>query len=270
MASGISDQGLVLVESEQGSVVMRAALDDGMRQGDVFAPMHWTDQFASSGPAGTLVHALTDPVSGQPDLKGTRVRIAAIAETWRGVLLRVADGVPEFSANVWWAKAPVKAGHVFELVGWAPLEREVHSENVLRRLLQIPADAELASYSDPGRAMFRYAGIAQGRLAACVFFGPPGMEFSGAGQARQLLGNPISVMDRMALLAGLSPAREHSGKTVCACFSVSEEDIRAAIRDRGLSTPAAIGAALKAGTNCGSCIPELKKLLGASTPSMVN
>ena len=42
--------------------------------------MHWTDQFASSGPIDRLVHAITDPVSGQPDLKGTPVRVAAIAE----------------------------------------------------------------------------------------------------------------------------------------------------------------------------------------------
>ena len=52
-------------------------------------PMHWTDQFSSSGPIDRLVHALTDPVSGQPDLKGTRVDVAALAECWRGMLLRL-------------------------------------------------------------------------------------------------------------------------------------------------------------------------------------
>ncbi len=61
------------IESDHGSVVMRASLDEGVRPGDVFAPMHWTDQFTSSGPIDRLVHAVTDPVSGQPDLKGTKV-----------------------------------------------------------------------------------------------------------------------------------------------------------------------------------------------------
>jgi assimilatory nitrate reductase catalytic subunit len=37
--------------------------------------------------------------------------------------------------------------------------------------------------------------------------------------------------------------------------------IASAIRADRLKTPAEIGAALRAGTNCGSCIPELKKLL---------
>jgi assimilatory nitrate reductase catalytic subunit len=64
-----------------------------------------------------------------------------------------------------------------------------------------------------------------------------------------------------------SGARE-DGRTVCSCFSVSEARIRAAIRKDGLTTPAGIGALLKAGTNCGSCIPELKKLLALEAPQL--
>jgi assimilatory nitrate reductase catalytic subunit len=267
-ARGITPDGLVRVESEHGSVVMRAALDDGMRRGEIFVPMHWTDQFASCGPVGRLVHAVTDPVSGQPDLKATPVRVTAMGETWRGVLLRLADGVPEFSGHVWWAKAPAGHGHAFELSGWMTLEGEVHSEGALRRLLQIPAGAELISYSDPARAMFRYAGIVAGRLAACVFFGPPGAQFPAIDRAKMLLGQETGALERVALLAGLKPVHKH-GKIVCACFGVGEEEIRDAIRGQGLRTPAAIGAAVKAGTNCGSCLPEIRKLIGAMAPAPV-
>ena len=51
-----------------------------------------------SGPVDRLVHALTDPVSGQPDLKGTPVRVTAITEAWRGALLRLDGGEPELSS----------------------------------------------------------------------------------------------------------------------------------------------------------------------------
>ena len=47
----------------------------------------------------------------------------------------------------------------------------------------------------------------------------------------------------------------------------SPGNILAAIQADGLTTPAQIGARLKAGTNCGSCIPELKKLL-QSVPAL--
>jgi assimilatory nitrate reductase catalytic subunit len=74
----------------------------------------------------------------------------------------------------------------------------------------------------------------------------------------------------MALLAGLDPAGgKAEGKIVCACFSISEDSICNAIRDGGLTTPASVGKALKAGTNCGSCIPEIKKLISANAPSRV-
>jgi assimilatory nitrate reductase catalytic subunit len=269
-ARGIAERGLVRVESAQGAVVMRATVDEGVRPGDVFAPMHWTDQFASSGPIDRLVHALTDPVSGQPDLKGTPVSVGAVTEIWRGNLLRLAGGEPELSDKVWWAKVQAGAGFAFELAGWERLDSEIQSETVLRRLLHIPADAELVSYSDPRAATFRYAGIVQGRLTACAFFGPPGADFAGALSAKSLLGRAIEPAERMALLAGLDPAGgKADGKIVCSCFFVSEDSICGAIRDGGLTTPAAIGKALKAGTNCGSCIPEIKKLIGANAPSRV-
>ncbi len=263
-ARGITDKGLARIESDHGTVVMRVSLDEGVRPGDIFAPMHWSDQFTSSGPIDRLVHAAVDPVSGQPDLKGTKVRVDAMTEAWRGHLLRLTGGEPELSDALWWSKAPLASGFAFELAGWNPLQREVHSEGILRRLLRISADAELVSYSDPRKAMFRYAGILHGRLEACVFFGPPGADFAGVEQAKALLGREISAMERIALLAGTSTSGTRaSGKIVCSCFSVSQESILAAIQADGLTTPAQIGARLKAGTNCGSCIPELKKLLQA-------
>jgi uroporphyrinogen-III synthase len=67
---------------------------------------------------------------------------------------------------------------------------------------------------------------------------------------------------RLSLLAGLEPAAASDGKIVCACFSVGEASICSAIRAKKLTTPAEIGAVLQAGTNCGSCIPELKTAAG--------
>ncbi len=70
-------------------------------------------------------------------------------------------------------------------------------------------------------------------------------------------------MARLALLAGVLPgAPARNGKIVCACFAVGEAAIRDAIDVRRLASPAEIGAALGAGTNCGSCIPEIPQALG--------
>lgn len=48
---------------------------------------------------------------------------------------------------------------------------------------------------------------------------------------------------------------EWQGETalICSCFGVSEKDVVAAIRYRGVSTVEAIGEQCRAGTGCGSC-----------------
>ena len=51
-----------------------------------------------------------------------------------------------------------------------------------------------------------------------------------------------------------------AGPIVCACFGVGRTTICDAIAS-GARSAAELGRRLKAGTNCGSCIPELKRLI---------
>ena len=262
-SQNISGGSLVRLESRHGALVMRVDVDPAQRPGELFAPIHWTDEFSSSGPIGALVHAVTDPVSGQPDLKGTPVRLAALPEKWRGSLYRLQGGDPGLGGNVWWSRAPAGPGFAFELAGWGPLSREIHSEALLRRLLTIPADAELVSFSDPRKAMFRYAGFQDTKLRACVFFASPEAGFPGNELVPALLDRELSLQQRLSLLSGVG-AGDNASHIVCSCFGVTEAAICAA-RQNGAGTLAAIGGLLKAGTNCGSCIPELTSLLAGAT-----
>jgi len=52
-----------------------------------------------------------------------------------------------------------------------------------------------------------------------------------------------------------------AGPIVCACFSVGLATIRDAIQSGAATSVDAIGQALRAGTNCGSCLPELKRIV---------
>ena len=52
-----------------------------------------------------------------------------------------------------------------------------------------------------------------------------------------------------------------TGPIVCSCFSVGRSTLLRAIRTQTLVSAEQIGKALRAGTNCGSCVPELKALL---------
>jgi assimilatory nitrate reductase catalytic subunit len=52
------------------------------------------------------------------------------------------------------------------------------------------------------------------------------------------------------------------GRIVCNCLNVAESDIVAAVTAG--ADLAALQAALKCGTECGSCVPELKRLLAGN------
>ncbi len=76
---------------------------------------------------------------------------------------------------------------------------------------------------------------------------------------------PLKPADRAGLLSGrpADPAAAADAPTVCACFSVKQNHIVDAIA-QGCRTPADIGQRIKAGTNCGSCVPELRRLIAAT------
>src|SRR5262249_36882774 len=113
-----------------------------------------------------------------------------------------------------------------------------------------------------------------GRIETCLFVGPA----HDAGDwdvvktlfAQGALGNEA----RATLLSGQSSeGLASAGPIVCACFGVGRSTICDAVA-AGADTAGKIGARLKAGTNCGSCIPELKRLIAqagsaASEPSRV-
>ena len=97
------------------------------------------------------------------------------------------------------------------------------------------------------------------KLAPQLDLSPRSNELPAAAYGRQLLSPgarpPIAVAAR--------------GRQVCSCFDVSESAIAAELdsieRERAALSPEAALAALqqrlKCGTNCGSCIPELKRIV---------
>jgi assimilatory nitrate reductase catalytic subunit len=257
---GARDGGLARIESRHGAAVLRIRLTREQRPGEVFAPMHWTDRFASAGPVDRLVGAAVDPLSGQPELKATPVSLTPLPTLWRGLLLRRSE--TPLAGDFHWSRLPLAAGHSFALAGWHGLPRGAAAEAWITALLGAPAAAERVLYADARRGIFRHASILDGRLDAVLFLA------SGEGLLPErevlaaLLGQAVEPDARAGLVAAQpGGAGSERGRLVCACFGVGLRTLQDAIRSRRLTSAAEIGAALRAGTNCGSCLPELDELL---------
>lgn len=259
------DGGLARLESRNGATVLPVRSSSEQRCGEIFAPFHWTDRFTSAGPINAIVDAATDPVSGQPELKATPVRVRAVVAQWHGLLLRASEHLPH--GPYYWARVPVERGHVFTLIGWEPLPSDPGADLWVSALLDAPPAAEAVTYSDPGRGTFRYASLVGTRLSACLFLARNRCSLPSRDAVTALLGAPIATERRPFLLAGDASgpaARNAPGRTICACFGVGLQTLHRAIASRRVNSLAEIGTLLRAGTNCGSCIPEIRAILSTT------
>jgi assimilatory nitrate reductase catalytic subunit len=258
-AAGIAPAGLVSVESAHGRVIVRALITDRQREGSVFLPMHWTDQLASKARADALVDAATDPISGQPGLKRTPVAIRPYEAGWYG--FAVMAGAPDVSATEYWAKAPIEGGTRIELAGLTP---PADWQAFARQLFGMSSETgEWIAYFDREAGIVRLAAFEGDRLVGALFVAPEPVALSRAFIAAAMP-EKHEGSARYRLLAGQGGAdRPDIGAILCACFQVGVNEIHAAIR-AGQASVEAVGAALKAGTNCGSCRSEIRRMVDES------
>jgi assimilatory nitrate reductase catalytic subunit len=125
----------------------------------------------------------------------------------------------------------------------------------------LPKDAQIAEFSDGGRSLTRVAAFLDGVLEGVVFVGPADA-MPRWDVVRALFAQPVlSERERRTLLSGRSAdGLADAGPLICACFGVGLSAIREAITGGAVSVDA-IGKKLRAGTNCGSCIPELRGII---------
>ncbi len=249
----IGDGDLARVESIWGAAVLRVRLEAGQVDGTLFAPMHWTATHSGTGRINALVNPAVDPLSGQPELKHTPARLSRWKPLWQGFLL--ARTPVDLSGLDYWV-ASAGDGHVrYDIAHGAALDRRLLD-------LLVGAGDDRLSYSDIAGGRRRIASFAAGRLSACLFVGPYGTlpDSTWLGELFAKADMPAHL--RRAILAGRPAAVVDLGPVVCACHGVRRVTIDDAIRN-GCDTPDAVGAATHAGTNCGSCIPELVAALAA-------
>ncbi|MGC2047940.1 MAG: molybdopterin-dependent oxidoreductase, partial [Gallionella sp.] len=261
----LQDGGLARLSSRHGNMLARVQVSDEQRIGSVFVPMHWNDVYARSARVDALAAPITDPISGQPELKHTPVYVAPCHPAWQGfVLSRDRLTLPE--AN--YCACTQGTGYWrHEIAG------DVLPEN-WRDWVQAALDCsgDLIEYRDAAMGRYRAACLQHGRLEA-VFFIAPDQRLP----EREWLASLFSqVVIDPADLAGLLAARPpkgvaaNTGRTVCACFSVGEKTIMNAIREQKLDSVEAVGMCLKAGTGCGSCVPEIRRLLAQHVSAPAN
>jgi assimilatory nitrate reductase catalytic subunit len=252
---GLAEHGFARVTTASGEGIFRVTIDPGQQRGSLCVPMHWTDQMSSGGRANLLPPKDHDPISGQPGFKNTPARIEPVVMKWAGFL--VADHDPVMPAGaVYWTKVRTAGGWLVELAG--------DCDPLALRAMLPPGDR--AEVVDEKRALVRSAVISDGQLHAALFISgdfklPP----------RDWLIDRLSHGDvsTIEILAGRSASPQPDrGPIICVCFDIGLRTILDCIAAKSLTSVAEVGAALGAGTNCGSCRPALARLLESETQTV--
>jgi len=251
---------LVKITTRWGSMVARLRTSTEIARHSIFVPIHWNSLFSSNARVGALVNPVVDPVSGEPEFKHTPARVVPFVVAWQGFALsRKQLTIRDATA---WSLALTATCWRYELAGrrvfgnWSPWAR--------RMLDASAAQEDWIEYVDRGTGVYRAAHFIDGRLEACVFLSPRPDLPSRLWLAGLFQKPVLEPQERMALLIGAPiEAGVDAGETICSCFNVGRNTIAAKIQSAGLRSTAEIGQCLKAGTNCGSCLPELRGILSS-------
>jgi assimilatory nitrate reductase catalytic subunit len=252
LALGLRD--FARVRTAHGDGIFKVVLNEGQQRGSVFVPIHWTDETASSARVCELVAPNTDPFSGQPEAKATPATIVPVEFAHRGFALTRAPFTPP--QGTWWARVAL-AGGVGTLI--ASTEGPKLWREQAHDLLN---SGELAEFIDLARGAYRAAAFRNGALEGCLFIGPAEAVPRWDTVKSLFEADAINDTQRRILLSGrAADGLAEIGPVVCACFGVGLVAIRDAIASKAATNVEAIGKALRAGTNCGSCLPELKRIV---------
>ncbi|MBZ7924119.1 nitrate reductase [Ensifer adhaerens] len=253
---GIAAADLVVLESPHGSAIVRALITERQARGNLFVPMHWNDQFAAMARIDALVPPVTDPVSGQPASKNAAVAICRFSASTYGFAVSAAK--PSGLDLDYWAVARAKGGWRLELAVEAAPEDWI---GWCRETFGLPRDIEPIGYADGPTGQRRLAFFGGDRLLLALFLAQEPVAVARNWAVEQLSALHADLRMRFALVAGRPGAdRPDPGATVCSCFNVGVNQIVAAVRG-GCRSVEAVGQAVSAGTNCGSCRAEIRGIV---------
>ncbi len=265
---GFQEAQLVRVRSRRGQALYRLRLDESLQPGLLFVPMHFGQRHAPAALCNSLTLSAIDPYSGEPEFKHTAVQIEAAGLPWEAaVLLRMGDGtglsgLRELAKDFPYASLCRLGAGDQEAVLLRVAAEQAPRTGLAGEWDQCLglAGPETLLYEDPGNGISKRLQIREGHLHGLRLWG----DLQTLDWLRQLLLEAYPVQPiRLALLAPRVPGdlrgREHS-RGVCACRGIDEKTIRQVIH-AGARSLEAVLAACGAGSECGSCRPEIQQML---------
>jgi assimilatory nitrate reductase catalytic subunit len=287
---GLKAGDLVHVTSKRGSIVVPLQASNELGLSQAFMAMHWGAEYlsgvSSTGESLAGVNALTTsaycPTSKQPELKHAAVKVLKAELPW--TLLGMA-WLPDDQALS--AREGLRALMAqFPFASCVPFGRERTGVLFRAAAHEAPETAlierieALLGLNTPDALRYADRRLGQRRTARLVKQGDTrtldGFVLAGDTRAevwiKPLLedARPAGAYGRLILMPGAQAPIAVTAKSrqVCTCFNVDEGAIQSQLQNSTGTDDerlARLQASLQCGTQCGSCLPELRRLVRART-----
>jgi assimilatory nitrate reductase catalytic subunit len=292
----LHDADLVHVTSRRGSILVPVQASTEVALNQAFMAMHWGDEVLSGVSANGQrlggVNALTNPAycpdSKQPEFKHAAVKVVKADMPWTllgmawlddaqwlTVRQQLQELMPAFAyascvpfSGTPNAKGEARSGVLFRAAHTDAAPAAVVQQ--IETLLQL-AGTDVVRYADAKRGQRRAVRLVRGDVNTTL----EGFLLAGDTRAQGWMGTllqdeqPAQSYGRAWLAPGATPVAPvvSRGKTVCTCFNVTDVDIDAQLAQctgNAADRLSSLQGALRCGTNCGSCVPQLQRMVRTS------
>ena len=275
----LKDQSIAAISNQWGETKARISVTKNVTPGNCFMPIHWSKTNASDGHVCNLVSPDVDPVSGQPELKHTPVKI----EVWQAQSNALVISKDPLNENLldeyfgYWVKRTVDSGFHYTLASTKD-SHEIASQLKQNALAIMGIQIE---FNHKESSSYRSAKIVDKQLLS-AFVVAPQIKHSDYAWLDTLLAKELDTDIQRSLLSGKACASLLEGKQICACKQVGELTIKQSVREslqaqksnnhvfNAEETLENVRTCTNAGTGCGSCVPEIKQIIAKITPSVID
>jgi assimilatory nitrate reductase catalytic subunit len=249
---GIHNGNLMKVTSDLGSFYAKARIETSQTPGNVFAPMHWNAYFANKGGVAQVIEPLVDPISGQPASKHSSVKLNPVIAKFSGFLfVKNHQPVPAWLDETVTFKTFTNEGTLFQFFHLDLSLNEFKAQQTL--------PDSVTNQDSTMQRMMNAEGDEHG-LSYWLVQQPTPIEWPDVDFLDYAAKTKLTELDTEALLKGYSDDVQNLGAIVCSCYSVTDRQIEKYFIDNPNGTLESLQAELKCGTNCGSCLTEVKEL----------
>lgn len=274
----IKDGDIVKVSNKRGSLVLPVKASDDIQVTQTFIPMHWSSAFMNGVGVNAMMPPAFDQTSKQPELKHTAVKVEKLTLPWRMTVMRSIHDLSSLqkmralmsrfqyaTCGLFGRQQRGSAGMLIFKAAHDVLP-DLSLINEIDGILGMTDDMPLLNYQDDKRGVSKRILVesddgedADKRVTGIRLVG----ETMASDWLKEVMtsGTFTAEVRRWALAPLSAPPSGHGGrgKVVCSCLDVSENEIIDAVsRGADLIT---LQNKLKCGTQCGSCVPEIKRLI---------